>query len=129
MMHCGKAEFALVQAAYHSSYLHAEIEMLNFLQHSSFINIRAGAVKSKIEFLKLVQLKKSRGSWYADNSSIHYTNYSNEEWGPLVSSKGQFVIRDHAEQFIFLVHQLWIFIPESSWKILNFILLPTSKGS
>lgn len=126
-MHCGKTDFKLVQEAYYNSYLHADVEMLNFLQHVNFFNVRINTVKGKIEFLKLVQLKKLKGSWYASNSTINYENEYAEERDQLMITRGKMSIKSLDESLTFFTQELWIFVPDVSWKILNFIILP-AKG-
>ncbi len=121
-MHCGVDKFQVVQAAYHDAYIRANVDMLNFLQHNCFFNVRDGVVKSKQEFLKIVQMKLERGKWFSSDSSFTFEQNSIEVEDLMVSSCGIYRVKTLDSVFSMFVKELWIFVPDVSWKILSFVI-------
>jgi hypothetical protein len=121
-MQCGIDQFQNVQAAYHDAWFRADTEMLNFLQHPCFFNVRENTVKSKDEFLKIVQQKYKNGMWFSKNSKFQYQAGQVERRDLMASTSGVVRITAIENEVALSVSELWVFVPEVSWKILSFVV-------
>lgn len=121
-LNCGIDSFELIQQVYYEAYFNADVDMLNYLQHKYFYNIRDGVLKSKVDFLKLVQLKKSKGKWYSKPFKYDVVKISNETRKSLKFTKLEIQGKDANSFFKLTFSELWIFDAEASWKILNCII-------
>jgi hypothetical protein len=121
-LHCGIDSFELIQQVYHEAYFNADVDMLNYLQHKCFYNIRAGIVKSKNDFLKSVRFKKSKGKWYPTPFKYDVVEISVETKKSLKFTKLEIQGNGVNSSFKLTFSESWIFDAEVSWKILNCII-------
>ena len=125
-MQIGSYDFEVFQLAYIDAYVHGQTELMAFIMHANFNNVRVGTVKSKLEFIKIVDFKIKNNRWYEKGSTYKYRNLAKHTVGDTVSSYGQLTIRCPTEVLIFNVSDVWVYHPEDAWKLLNFAISPFS---
>lgn len=123
-MQLGRYDFEVFQLAYIDAYVHGQTELMAFMMHANFNNVRVGTIKSKLEFIKLVDLKIKNGKWYEQGSTYKYRNLAKHTVGESVSTHGQLTIRSSTEVLIFNVSDVWVYHPQDAWKLLNFAIGP-----
>lgn len=123
-MQLGLYDSEVFQLAYIDAYVHGQTELMAFMMHTNFNNVRVGTVKSKLEFIKLVEFKIKNNKWYEQGSTYRYRNLAKHTVGETVSSYGQLTIRCPTQVLIFNVCDVWVFDPQDAWKILNFAISP-----
>ena len=65
-MQIGSYDFEVFQLAYIDAYVHGQTELMAFIMHANFNNVRVGTVKSKLEFIKIVDFKIKN-----NNNALH----------------------------------------------------------
>jgi hypothetical protein len=121
-------DFELIQEAYHDAYIRADLELMTYLQHREFIFIRDGAVRNKLEFLKIVRTKSTRGFWYETGQPWQFTHTQITKKGNLTFSVGALTLINGTQKTVFHIHELWVFDEAVSWKILNFIFVEQNRS-
>ena len=128
-MQLGRNDFEVYQLAYIDAYVYGKTEIMAFMMHANFNNVRIGTLKSKLEFIPLVELKIKNNKWYEPQSTYRYRNLAKHTVGETASSYGQLTIRGPSEVLIFNVSDLWLYHPQDAWKILNFSISPFASAS
>ena len=82
-MQLGRYDFEVFQLAYIDAYVHGQTELMAFIMHANFNNVRVGTVKSKLEFIKIVDFKIKNNRWYEKGSTYKYRNLAKHTVGDI----------------------------------------------
>ena len=80
-MHIGSYDFEVFQLAYIDAYVHGQTELMAFIMHANFNNVRVGTVKSKLEFIKIVDFKIKNDKLKIESYDEYYFNVAARRTG------------------------------------------------